>query len=620
MSAERKHFYVFAPFFLDPEERVLLRDGSPVPLGPKVLETLLVLVQNAGHVVEKDYVMKQVWPDAFVEEGNLNKNIFVLRKTLGQLDGGLEYIETVPRRGYRFVAPVKKMAREEGSSQQGEVHWVRRRRQYISALVAFVLSAACTAGWLLLRNRAPRNIDSIAVLPFINASADPDTDYLSDGISEGIINSLSQVPNLRVMARSTVFRFRGKETDPQKVGHDLGVRAVLAGRLLQRGDTLVVQTELVDVDKGFQIWGEQYNRKLADTLAVQEDISQEISEKLRLRLTSVEKTRLAKRPTENIEAYQLYLKGRYYWNKRTEEGFRKAIGYFSEATEKDRNYALPYAGLADSYILLGEYALLPAKEAHAKAREAAMKALELDDTLGEAHTALADVKTDYDWDWPGAEREFRRAIELNPGYATAHQWYGELLSALGRHEEALAEIKRALQLDPLSLIINDANGLILLRAGRDDLAIEQLGKTLEMDPNFALAHFDLGQVYLRKGRFAEAVAESQMASALSPDIAWYKGELGYAYARAGKSAEARKLLSELKSAQEEHSKRMYVSWYDVAYIYAGLGEKDQAFACLEKAYEQHDARLVEAKVEVLFDSLRSDARFADLLRRIGLPP
>jgi len=620
MSAERKHFYVFAPFFLDPEERVLLRDGSPVPLGPKVLETLLVLVQNAGHVVEKDYVMKQVWPDAFVEEGNLNKNIFVLRKTLGQLDGGLEYIETVPRRGYRFVAPVKKMAREEGSSQQGEVHWVRRRRQYISALVAFVLSAACTAGWLLLRNRAPRNIDSIAVLPFINASADPDTDYLSDGISEGIINSLSQVPNLRVMARSTVFRFRGKETDPQKVGHDLGVRAVLAGRLLQRGDTLVVQTELVDVDKGFQIWGEQYNRKLADTLAVQEDISQEISEKLRLRLTSVEKTRLAKRPTENIEAYQLYLKGRYYWNKRTEEGFRKAIGYFSEATEKDRNYALPYAGLADSYILLGEYALLPAKEAHAKAREAAMKALELDDTLGEAHTALADVKTDYDWDWPGAEREFRRAIELNPGYATAHQGYGERVSALGWHEEALAEIKRALQLDPLSLIINDANGLILLRAGRDDLAIEQLGKTLEMDPNFALAHFDLGQVYLRKGRFAEAVAESQMASALSPDIAWYKGELGYAYARAGKSAEARKLLSELKSAQEEHSKRMYVSWYDVAYIYAGLGEKDQAFACLEKAYEQHDARLVEAKVEVLFDSLRSDARFADLLRRIGLPP
>jgi tetratricopeptide (TPR) repeat protein len=325
---------------------------------------------------------------------------------------------------------------------------------------------------------------------------------------------------------------------------------------------------------------------------------------------------VAKRPTQNVEAYELYLKGRYYWNKRTEEGFRRAIEYFGEATEKDRNYGLAYAGLADSYILLGEYGLLPAKEAYAKAREAATKALELDDTLAEAHAALADVKIDYDWDWAGAEREFRRAIELNPGYATAHQWYGELLSSLGRHEEALAEIKRAQQLDPLSLIINTSSGWILLGAGRDDLAIEQLRKTLEIDPNFARAHGDLGMAYLRKGNFPEAVAEFQRAATLSSNIIDYQSGLGHAYARAGKHTEARKLLYELK----EHSKQRYVSWYDFAAIYAGLGEKDQAFALLEKAYEQRDPKVTWAKVDPSLDPLRSDPRFQDLLRRIGLPP
>jgi len=493
--------------------------------------------------------------------------------------------------------------------------WWRRKTALAAGGLALTALLALGTWFAVFRVRGGA-IDSVAVLPFVNVSADPNTEYLSDGIAESLINNLSQLPNLRVMARSTVFRYKGKDTDPQKVGHDLGVRAVLAGRLLQRGDTLVVQTELVDVDKGSQLWGAQYNRKLADVLAVQEDISREIYDKLRLRLTGEEKTRLAKRPTENIEAYQLYLKGRYYWNKRTGEGFRRAIEYFSEATEKDPNYALAHAGLADSYILLGEYGLLPTKEAYAKAREATARALELDDTLGEAHNALATVKEDYDWDWPGAEREFRRAIELNPGYATAHQWYGEFLSFRGRHEEALAEIKRAQQLDPLSLIINNVYGEVLLRAGRNDLAIEQLRKTLEIDPNFALAHLSLGTASLRKGAFAEAIAEYQRATTLSPDITWYKGLLGHAYARAGKSAEARKLLSELK----EQSKRRYVPWGDLATIYAGLGEKDRAFACLEKAYERRDARLVEAKVYPLFDPLRSDPRFADLLRRIGLPP
>jgi TolB-like protein/Tfp pilus assembly protein PilF len=491
--------------------------------------------------------------------------------------------------------------------------WWRKKVALMGGAVLATL--LLVAGWFAFFRGRGEAIDSVAVLPFANASGDPSSEYLSDGISESIINSLSRLPNLRVMARSTVFHFKGKESDPQKVGHELGVRAVLAGRLLQRGDTLVVQTELVDVDKGSQLWGEQYNRKLADILTVQEDISQEISEKLRLRLTGEEKTRLTKRHIVNPEAYQLYLKGRYYWNKRTEEGLHNAIEHFNQAIEKDPNYALAHAGLADGYISLGHYSLLPSKEAFAKAREAAAKALELDDTLGEAHNALAEMKEDYDWDWPGAEREFRRAIELNPGYATAHQWYGGLLSELGRHEEALAEIKRAQQLDPLSLIINTDHGRVLLYAGQDDLGIEQLRKTLEMDPNFAPAHYHLGFAHLRKGAFADAIAEFQRATTLSPNITFYKAGLGYAYARADKSAEARKLLSEL----EDLSRRRYVSWCDIAIIYAGLGEKDQAFTFLEKAYEQRDRGFVYMKVAPYLETLRSDPRFQDLLRRVGLP-
>jgi TolB-like protein/Flp pilus assembly protein TadD len=521
------------------------------------------------------------------------------------------------------MADLKRLKRDRDSARMGVVSaatamhaqpWWRGK----AALAAGGLMLAgllALAAWLTLFRGRGEAIDTLAVLPFVNASADSNTEYLSDGISESIINNLSQLPHLRVMARSTVFRYKGKEVDPQKVGQELRVRAVLTGRLLHRGDTLIVQAELVDSAKGSQLWGGQYNSKLVDMLAVQEEISQEISERLRLRLTGEQKTRLAKRPTENVEAYQLYLKGRYYWNKRTEEGFHRAIEYFGEASEKDRNYALAHAGSADSYILLGEYGLLPANDAYPKARKAATKALELDDAVAEAHNALAVVKEDYDWDWPGAEREFKLAIKLNPSYATAHQWYGELLSNLGRNDEAVAEITKAQQLDPLSLIINAMYGYILVLSGQDDLALEQLRKTLELDPNFAHAHWELGIAYVREGQFAKAIPEFQTATTLSPDINEYKAGLGHAYGRAGKNAEARKLLYEL----EELSKRRYVSGCDCAAIYAGLDEKDRAFACLEEAHEQHDFTLTSAKGNPLFDPLRSDPRFQDMLRRIGLP-
>ena len=458
-------------------------------------------------------------------------------------------------------------------------------------------------------------LDSLAVLPFVNASSDPSAEYLSDGITETLIGRLSQIPNLKVMARSTVFRYKGSNLDPQTLGHDLNVRAVLTGRVLQRGEMLTIRMDLMNVADGTEIWGEQYNRKFSDVLAVQEDISREVSEKLELRLTGETKVRLAKQPTENIEAYQLYLEGRYHWNKRSEDGFRKAVEYFQQATEKDPRYALAFAGLADSYVLLGEYRLMPSQEAFPKAREAAAKALGLEDTLAEAHASLADVKVDYDWDWPGAEQEFQRAIELNPDYPTAHQWYAEYLSEMGRHAQALAESEQARKLDPHSLIISAGVGKILFEAERTDEAIAQLKKTMAVEPNFAHAHSYLGKAYLRRQMFSEAVAETERAAALSGRIADYLGGLGHAYARAGRTADAHRVLDELK----QRSTQRYVSWRDIAVIDAGLGEKDEAFAALEKAYEMHDSGIVFMKVDPLFDPLRSDPRFPALLRRIGLP-
>jgi len=474
-------------------------------------------------------------------------------------------------------------------------------------------------GWALSRRSgrmsgaASRQAISMAVLPLQNLSGDPAQDFLADGITENLIDNLSRLPGLRVMARSTAFRYKGAESDPQKAGRDLHVSAVLSGKLLEDGDTLVVQMELVDVAKGSLLWDNQYRRKLTEIQSVQEDISRDIPRQLQLYLTDEEMARLVKPQTESSEAFQLYLRGRYNWNKRTEEGFTKAIEYFDQAIDQDPQYALAYAGRADSYILLAEYTVLPSKEALPKAQKAAAKALELDETLAEAHTSLGAVRADYEWDWRGAESEFRRAIELNPSYATAHQWYAELLSQQGRHDEAIAEIRRAQELDPLSLIINAIAGRILLFAGKVDPAIEQLKKTLEIDPNFSLANYDLGKAYLRKQRLSQAIAEFQKSVNLFR-VSERDAALGYAYARTYKEAEARKVLK----TYLQQSKLTYVSWYGIAFIYAGLGNNDQAFACLDRAYEQRDVRLRDVNVEPLFDNLHFDPRFAHLVRRVGL--
>ena len=491
----------------------------------------------------------------------------------------------------------------------------RKRLGWLPAIAAAGFLLIAGAATLYLTAWRSPGIDSVAVLPFVNGNADPNTEYLSDGLSEGLIDSLSRLARLKVKSFNSVRRYKGHDTDAQSVGRELGVRAVLTGRLVKRGDDLLVSVELVDARNEDHIWGGQYNRKLSDILPIQQDISKEISKRLALKLTGAEKETLAKPSTESTEAYQLYLKGRYYWNKWTEEGFTEGVNYFQQAINRDPNFALAHAGLADSYSLLAWAGMLSPKDGFPKAKEEASRALEVDDALAEAHASLALVGECYDWDWSGAEKEFKRAIELNPNYGTAHQWYANYLADLGRFDEALREAKRAQELDPLSLIINRDEGQVLYYARKYDEAIEQLRRTLAMDPNFKPARFSLNQVYEQKGMYREVVREWQdeMRLAGNAEIA---ASMGQDYTASG----YRKILQTWLEGSEEIAKRKYVSSYAIAETYARLGQKAQAFEWLEKAYRDHDSRLVSLQVEPAFDDVRGDASFRDLLRRLGFPP
>ena len=477
----------------------------------------------------------------------------------------------------------------------------------ILAAILILVALAVAGYWL---NRRTGDVDSIAILPFANATASSDTEYLSDGITESIINSLSQLPKLRVSARSLVFRYKGKDVDPRTAGQELNVRAVLTGRVVQRGNNLTVQTELVDAGTGSQLWGQQYNRQLAEILTVQEDIASEISARLQSRLSGEDLKRMTKRYTEDTEAYQLYLRGRYNWNKGTIEGFEKAIDYFQQATEKDPKYGLAYAGLADSNLSLGTYWV----EAITEAKAAAMKALQIDDSLAEAHVAVGNIKLLLDWDWASADKEFKRAIQLAPGLALAHNQYGMYLAAMGRLDEAVAAVQRALELEPLSPIINSDLAWYLLYSGKYDRAAEQFKKTLEIDTSYVSAHWGLGITYRQLGMFKEAITELNKALELSGASPVISGHVGYTYASSGDAVAARKVLEELNQL----SKRRYVSSVGVALIHTGLGDKDRAFEALQRAYDEHDFSLVFLKVAPWFQSLRTDNRFRALLSRMSL--
>jgi serine/threonine protein kinase/tetratricopeptide (TPR) repeat protein len=477
---------------------------------------------------------------------------------------------------------------------------------------------------LARRPRSRKAIDSLAILPFINASRDADADYLSDGITESIISNLSQLPRLRVMARSTVFRFKQRTTrgdtasqqmlDPRAVATELGVRAVLVGRVLCRNDRLIIEAELVDGFDGSRLWGEHYNREISDIFALEEEISREISDNLRLKLTGQQKKRLTKRRTESAEAYQAYLKGRYFWNKRTADSMKKAVEHFEQAIDLDPNYAMAYVGLADAYLLLGVWNALPPADVMPKARAAAERALEIDEAFAEAHATLAFSRLVYDWNPLAAESEFNRSIHLNPKYATARQWHAYNLAAMGRFDEAIAEIQRAERLDPLSTVINSDMAELCYWAGQYERTIQLCHKAIEMDAEFVPAHFVLGFAYEATGRIEEAIARYKKARELSGDDTWIIGILGHAYGVSGRRAEAERLLDELK----EMAARETVSPYNMAVIYAGLGENDSAFVWLEMARLSRASPLAFINIEPFFNDLRADPRFLDLLERMGL--
>lgn len=504
------------------------------------------------------------------------------------------------------------------SEMLGELKRLRQRLEFADqATVIWGSGSSLTETRLSSAPRKPRvrkTIDSLAVLPLINASRDPNLEYLSDGITESIINTLSQLPKLRVVPRSTVFRYKGKSVDPQEAGFELGVRAVFTGRIMQVRNAIVLKAELIDVANQSQLWGEQYRHQNKDLFTLETEISEDLSEKLRLRLTGEEKKKLVKRYTENTEAYHLYLKGRYFTNKRTTDWIKKGIEHFQQAIDLDPNYALAYAGLADAYsFLASSTGGQPPCEVYPKAEAAALQALELDDTLGEAHSTLGFCRLLFDWDFAAAEREYKRAIELSPNYANAHDGYSFYLKATGQHEAAIKACERAQALDPLSMFATLSLGWAYYFARDYDRALVQARKVLDMDANFGFAHWHAGKTYLQKGMFPEAVASLRQALNLIGGTPPFISFLGHAYARAGKHREARQMLNQLLRL----SNKQYVSAYLVAILYLGLGEVDETFAWLEQSYEERSGFLAFIGVEPMLDELRGEARFEDLLRRVG---
>ena len=510
-------------------------------------------------------------------------------------------------------------AATRASSAEFIVNEIKRHKTaaLIGAALVLIVAVAATVGfrsYFHARNTEVA-VESIAVIPFMNQDKDPNSEWISDGLTESIINNLTQLPNLKVIARSSVFHYKGRETDPIAVGKELGVRAVLTGRLMHRGDTMLISAELIDIRDNKQLWGDKYERQLADMLSVQREIAREITNNLRPTLSGVEQSRMEKQYTANAEAFQLYLKGRFYWNKRTGPDLERAIPFFQDAIAKDPNYALAYSGLADTYALIAAYTTQPPREVMPKAKEAALKALALDDNLAEAHASLGQITAYYDYDFVTAEREYRRAIELNPNYASAHQWYAEHLAAMRRNEEALAEIRRALELDPMSVIMNRIYADILVDGHKFDEAIQQYKRTLELDANFPTAHYFIARAYEAKGMYDEAVKEYTAASQLGIAMAAVVGKAPEVYKQSGWKAY---LQFNVEQLVEKASDRRF-SPFVIATFYARADRKDEAIQWLEKGYEERDFRMTLISVAFELDGMRSDPRFKELVRRMGLP-
>jgi TolB-like protein/DNA-binding winged helix-turn-helix (wHTH) protein/Tfp pilus assembly protein PilF len=647
----------FGVFEVDIEAGELRKHGLRLKLSEQPFQILSMLVARPGEIVSRDFLRERLWPsDTFVDfDHGLNNAVMRLREVLGDSSEHPRFIETLPRRGYRFIAPVElrcqvsdaaapepvapgtvvsvpNVAVEPVSGHEGFLRKVAggQRKTFFALPRIAVLAVAVLGGSALIsgitvhyvhgvnasKGKANRS-SSLVVLPLENLSGDKEQEYFADGMTDDLIANLAKIRSLRVVSRSTAMAYKGTHKPLPQIASELNVDAVVEGTVLRVGNRVRITAELVQVSTDHHLWADTYESPIGDVLALQNRVSSAIVDEIRINLTKEDKERLAMKPAVGPEAYEDYLKGRYYWNKRSGEGFAKAIGYFEEATRRDPQYALAYAGLADCYGIIGAtiYGNLPASEAAPKAKAAAVRALEIDPSLAEAETSLATAKFNYDWDWTGAEEGFKRALQLDPSYATAYQRYSLYLIAIGRFDESFDQIKKARDLEPLSISINASFGWRLYLAREYERSIAQLRDTLEMDPSYEWAHLILGQAYEQKGEYNLALEELQEAVELSHSSPLMISALAHAYAASGNHPDALKLLAQLEAL----SKKQYVSPFYVAIVYLGLGKNELAMNWLEKAYDDRSNGLVFLKVEPELDPLRSDPRFGALLRKLNFP-
>jgi len=639
MSLQTKASFEFGPFRLDPAERLLLREGVPVQLPPKAFDALVVMVANRGRLLGKDELLRAVWPDSFVEESNLAQHVWILRKALRDGEDGFQYIETVPRHGYRFVAEVRQVAdapadgsvspdpqstQEVGASLRVSEPVSPRNRLRRPAFVSTVLVILAVVlisilpVWKKRRASGPAPIQSLAVLPLQNLSGDPAQQYFADGMTEALITDVAKIPGLKVISRTSIMQFKDSHDRLPQIARELGVDGIVEGSVLRSGDRVRITVQLVRGTTDQHIWADSYERDVRDLVTLQDEVSRSIAVQIQKQIAPPSSQRLTTSAAVNPEARENYLKGRYFWNLRTEAGYLKAIDYFQAAVNEDPQYARAYAGLADAYALLGSLPGLKNRDTvMPTAKEMALTALKLDDSLADAHTSLAFVEMHYEWKFKDAEQEFKRAIALDPNYSTAHQWYAIDLAAMGRMDEAVTEVKLARQTDPLSAIINTDMAEVLCWARRYDEAMQQARATVDMDPNFAHAHRMLARLYAQQRSFPEAIAEGKQAVALSGDDPWMLLDLASVYAQAGKKAEARDCM---RRAARNSPGGVLPDAGATAGLYFALGDFDRAFKVMEAQYKRRDAGLIILLGTVPPEaSLRADPRFQQLLQRIGLP-
>ncbi len=615
MTRQAKHFLPFGPFVLDPAERVLLRNDQPISLTPKAMETLLALVDNAGHITEKDRLLKQVWPDTFVEEATLAKNISTLRKALGDSTESEDYIQTVSKRGYRFVAAVSRLdetpVQEPPVSKDARVRW--------AGLAVLILAVTGMGIAYFGRDReqalahTAANKVTLAVLPFENLSGDTAQEYFADGLTEEMIGQLSRLrpDRLAVIARTSAMKYKGVRKGVAEIGGELHADFILEGSVRREGNRVRITAQLVRVIDQALFWTETYEREMRDVLALQGEVAHAAAGRIGIELREDKNADLSSNASVSADAYEKYLKGRFFWNKMTVDGYQKAIEHFDSAVRRSPKYAQAYAGLSDSYASLGLWQT-PGKEALGHAKAAADKAIAVEETLADGHASRAFIAMSYEWDWETADREFKRALELNPGYAFAHHRYGYLLMLRGRWNEAGEELNRARALDPLSMIINANVGFRFYLMRQYDRAIAHGKKNLEMDADYPLLHGYLGEAYVMNGQYPEALAEFEQTKGTPGGTAAF----GYTYGRMGRAREARQQLTALR----EEAKQTFVPAYYVALLYTGLGEKDEAFRWLDRAYEERSGFLMEIHADPMFDLLRGDPRFRALTTRLGSQP